>query len=344
MGTAILHKLQKGGYRTMSRKKIWVSAVLLVSLVVVGVGLASAQGNGPQQPPGIVQQWNRPQVRHSQIFPIARDMLKAIADKLGMSVKDLEKEVRAGKSILVVADEKGVSRDDLIKAAVDSQEERLQKAVDDGRITAGQKSWIEQKIGEKIGDFLDRQGVGRLAFPAFTKDEWEAIADKLGMDARDLGKELQGRSLAAVAEEKGVSLDDLTKAAADARKAALDEKVKDGHITQAQADAALSDFQEHLNKCVENGEGLSCGWGARRLVSRFSVWHRAKSQATSGRNRAFGKGGRAPGGMQGQSVPVPGWRPMPRPHWGCGLGWAMPEAPGSRPMPRPWGNAPAPRK
>ncbi len=319
----------------MSGKKFWVSAVLLIALVVAGVGLASAQGmNSPQR---------LPQVRQARGFPIVRDMLKAIADKLGMNVRDLEKEVRSGKSILVIADEKSVSKDDLVKAAVDSQDERLRRAVDDGRITAEQKAWLEQKIGERVGNFLDRQGVGRLASPAFTREEWDAIADKLEMEPKELGKELQARTLAAIAAEKGVSLDDLTKAVADARKSALDDEVKGGHITQAQANAALSDFQEHLNKCVEEGQGLSCRWGARKLLGRLEGVRKVERRMKLRRNMGIGNG------MQGQRfVPAPGWQPATPPRWGFGFGWPMPGAPGFRPMPRSWGhhwsNVPAPRR
>ncbi len=297
------------------RKKLWIGAILLVTLVVTGVGLASA---GSPDVPTAPQPWAA-RVRRPARFPIARDMLKAITDKLGMSVSDLTKEMRSGKSILVIADEKGTNKDALVQAIVDSQEKRLQKAVDDGRITADQKTWIEQKLKDRAGSFLDRQGVGKLASPAFTKDEWNAIADKLGMSTGELRKELRGKTLAAIAAEKSVSLDDLSKAVTDARKASLDKMVKDGNITQAQADAALSSFQDHLNKCVENGEGLSCGWGARAFFDKV-VKGREK--------RAFRERMRVP---KAQGM----WGYQPAPQWYPGFGQGQP---GMQPMPRnPWG-------
>ncbi len=310
----------------MFKKKLLIASLLLVTLVVAGVGLASAQGtNPPPRAPEFARPDGRTLLHRSPMFPIARDMVKAIADKLGMSVSELEKEIRSGKSILVVADEKSVSKDDLVKAAVESQSERLQKAVDNGRITSAQKTWIEQKAGERVGNFLDRQGVGKLASPAFTKEEWEAIADKLGMDGRALRRELRGKTLAAVAEEKGVSLDDLTKAALDTRKAALDDMVKDGHITQAQADVAFSNFRDHLNKCVEEGEGLACHWGAQKFLARFNKARRAKPQFAPGRSQAFGRGGWVVGKIQGYGfVPMPGRPPAP-PQWGPGVGAPMPQ-------------------
>ena len=69
---------------------------------------------------------------------------------------------------------------------------------------------------------------------------WTAIAEKLGMSYDELVAAVQnGQTIQQLAEAKGVSLDDLKQAALDAKQAALAELVKQGVLTQAQADWIL---------------------------------------------------------------------------------------------------------
>lgn len=69
---------------------------------------------------------------------------------------------------------------------------------------------------------------------------WTAIAEKLGMSYDELVAAVQnGQTIQQLAEAKGVSLDDLKQVALDAKKAALAELVKQGVLTQEQADWML---------------------------------------------------------------------------------------------------------
>src|SRR3972149_1975822 len=69
------------------------------------------------------------------------------------------------------------------------------------------------------------------------EEVWTAIPQKLGLTYDELAAAVQnGQTIQQLAEAKGVSLDDLKQAALDAQKAALAELVKQGVLTQAQAD------------------------------------------------------------------------------------------------------------
>lgn len=73
----------------------------------------------------------------------------------------------------------------------------------------------------------------------------QAIADKLGITVEGLRTELRsGKSLSALAQEKGVAEADLQAVVVSAVKAQLDQAVKDGKLTQQQADSMLQRIQE----------------------------------------------------------------------------------------------------
>jgi len=92
----------------------------------------------------------------------------------------------------------------------------------------------------------------------------EAVATKLGMTADELSTQLWGgKTLAALAEEAGVDLQDLQDAANAACQAAtreaIEQAVTDGTITRAHADWLL----EGLEKGYWGGGGVGFGFGPR---------------------------------------------------------------------------------
>lgn len=73
----------------------------------------------------------------------------------------------------------------------------------------------------------------------------KAIADKLGLDLATLRAQLRaGKSLTDLATAKGLTVQDLYNAAADAAKARLDPVVKAGKLTQARADEIVQAVRE----------------------------------------------------------------------------------------------------
>lgn len=73
------------------------------------------------------------------------------------------------------------------------------------------------------------------------------IATALNMTEAELRTELQaGKSVADVASAKGIALDTVVNAVADAYKQTLDQAVADGRITQAQADTLLANLRATL--------------------------------------------------------------------------------------------------
>jgi hypothetical protein len=94
----------------------------------------------------------------------------------------------------------------------------------------------------------------------------DAVTNLLGMTLEEIRTErLAGKSLAQIAQEKGISEEKLIDTIIAAKKAILDQLVADGHITQAQADASLERMAERAREAVERTtvgpfQGSGFGW------------------------------------------------------------------------------------
>ncbi len=99
---------------------------------------------------------------------------------------------------------------------------------------------------------------------------WTAVAKKLGLTYAELSAALQnGQTVAQLAQAKGISLDALKTAALDAMKTSFTELVKQGVMTQEQADWMLDrmddmpmfNFDQGFGPGMMQGRGMMGGRG-----------------------------------------------------------------------------------
>ena len=129
--------------------------------------------------------------------------------------------------------------------------------------------------------------------------EWVGMDDAaeklLGMTEAEIqAARLDGKSLAELAQAKGVSKDALVKAILDEHKADLAKLVADGKMTQAQADAMVSRMQEQVKLMVER-TGTGPMW--QNQPGQGQGQNSAPMMQRQGGQREFGRRG---GGMMGQ--------------------------------------------
>jgi hypothetical protein len=135
--------------------------------------------------------------------------------------------------------------------------EVLQPLVDDGTLTQAQLDTVVQTLVDNMprggrggrGDHGDRGGRGERG------KHLEAAATVLGMTADELRTELRsGKTIAQVAAEQGVDVQDVIDALVAGAKAHLDEEVASGEHTQAEADAKLAEITTRITDRVNNGK------------------------------------------------------------------------------------------
>jgi hypothetical protein len=181
---------------------------------------------------------------------------QTLADNLGIPLAKLEAAVR-----------------DTLKTMVD-------KALSSGKLTQDQADKAKGNIDkmpfdkQPFGGFLGGRGFdgARARFDTGTT-AFDAAAQKLGMTTQDLMTELRnGKTLADVASAKGVSSADLKDAIVTAVGAKLDQAVKDGNLTQAQADQIKAQVDKMtLDQSFGMGRkgGFGPGWNGFKGLRPF---------------------------------------------------------------------------
>lgn len=147
---------------------------------------------------------------------------------------------------------------DAVGNRVDRIKEALQGLVDDGTLTAEQRDRVATTLDEQ----LPRRGPG-MAGRHLALD---VAANTLGLTEQELLAELrEGRSLADVAEDKGVPIDQVKTDLQAAAEDRLAQAVEDGRITQEQADERKAGIAERIAEAVERegrrGPGRGHGHG-----------------------------------------------------------------------------------
>ena len=94
----------------------------------------------------------------------------------------------------------------------------------------------------------------------------EAMAEAIGIDVDELHTALEdGQTPAEVAEDNGVSRDELVDAIVADITEHIEQGVEDGHLTQEEADERLAEVEDHANSIVdgERPEGFGPGGPGR---------------------------------------------------------------------------------
>jgi hypothetical protein len=189
-----------------------------------------------------------PRGGHGGAGLLAGEVLKTAASYLGISLADLQADLKGGKTLAQEATAKGKTADGLIKALTDAAKANLDAAVAAGWLTQAQADSVLEMAKRAITHLVnDGPGVP----PGARTGPLQAAATYLGMTVSELRDALEsGKSLAQVAGDKGKSVDGLVTALTAEAKKKLDAAVADERITQAQADAILKRLTDHVTKQV----------------------------------------------------------------------------------------------
>lgn len=182
----------------------------------------------------------------------------------------------------------GISVDEYDSAVDTAREQVLDEAVAEGVLTQERADLMQERAAEGFGPgmqggFFGGRGHGGMmgGFGGRGDSSLLAIAaEQLGMTQEDLLAELQdGSTIADLAAEQGVELQDIADAYIAQRAEDLAAAVEAGRITQEQADAMLEHMSEEMLECLEGDFAFGGpGKGGR------------------GRHGGFGSGGMRPGG------------------------------------------------
>jgi hypothetical protein len=159
-----------------------------------------------------------------------------------------------------LAENLGVSREQLDSALQQTALDLLDQAVADGRITEDEAAEIRERIesGESLFPFFPGPGhhIGKFGHGFVVGAGLEEVADFLGVDREVVVEGLQNdQSLAQIAEANGSSRDALVAFLLEQTTERINQAVANERITQERADEILANAEEHINDLVDH-QGL----------------------------------------------------------------------------------------
>lgn len=168
-------------------------------------------------------------------FGASKDVLDAGAKALGLSTEDLMTKLRDGKTTIAdVAKEQNVD----VQTVIDA-------------MAAVAKSDIEDLVNNPL-PAPPSFGIGHRGF-GIRENKIGAAAEALGITADELMTQLRdGKSIADIAKAKSVDVNKVIDAIVSDAKAKLDAAVKDGDLTQEQADSMSEDLKARVTDLVNN--------------------------------------------------------------------------------------------
>jgi polyhydroxyalkanoate synthesis regulator phasin len=197
-------------------KKVWKIAGVATLVAVLGV-MAVVGVVAAQEPEGDGMGWG---------FDLRQQMTEAVANVLGIGVEEYD------------------------SALVTARDQVLDQAVAEGNLTQEQADRMRERPEEGFGPGMrGPRGFG-MRGPDMGGGDPESspvaiAAEALGMTADELLTELQGgKSIADVANERGVDPQTIADSILASMKDNLAQAVADGKITQEQADQMLSRMEE----------------------------------------------------------------------------------------------------
>lgn len=189
---------------------------------------------------------------------------EALSEALGLSTDEIKAGFAEGNSIADMAEAEGVSTDDVKAALVAAANERIDAAVESGRLDEAEADEKRAELDERIdelmtadpSEFQGRRGNGNGHGRGHGNRGFgsEVLQETLGLTSEEIRAGIQeGKTLSDLAEEQGVSVDDLAAAMVDAATERIDAAVEEGKIDADTADEKKAELEERIDD-VLNGE------------------------------------------------------------------------------------------
>ncbi|QSO47492.1 hypothetical protein [Alicyclobacillus mengziensis] len=207
--------------------------------------------------------------------------LGSLATTLGIDQQTLQSDLKAGQSLVQIAQGKGMSEQTLISDLEASYKQRLDAAVSSGKLTSTQEQKMLTHFNNNVTKMVERtRGFGHGGFDPGGRrgigfagtGSLSSLATTLGIGQQTLQSDLKaGQSLAQIAQGKGMSEQTLISDLEASYKQRLDAAVSSGKLTSTQEQKMQTNFNNNATKMVERTRGF---WGN----------HKAKTGQTTNRS------------------------------------------------------------
>jgi hypothetical protein len=233
-----------------------IPAAIVIAVAMFGAVVVSAQDFAPggatrgERGMGQLQ-------RGGERFPYLQDILAAISEQTGLSLIDVAAEVRGGTSLAALIEANDGSVEAISETVVAAVTERINQAVENGRISQERANEMLTDLGQGVTDAINSEipllnrgfGFGdRLRGQMNIRlDIIQLAAEQTGLTAREIAQQIwDGSSLEDILTANDITIDTFITDAVASAQARLSELVENGALTQEHADEVLSNFESHL--------------------------------------------------------------------------------------------------
>lgn len=183
---------------------------------------------------------------------------------LKIDAETLKTELQAGKTLAAIAAERGISIDQLKAFMLQQMTQRLDESVTAGKMTAEKAEKIKANMEKHIDDIVNGKGPAghgkMMGHAPFADDK---LLSLLNIDKETLKTQLQaGKTLAAIAGERGVSEEKLKAFMIEQMTQRIDEGVKAGKIDAKKAEEMKAGMADRVSDMI-NGKGPKFDRGER---------------------------------------------------------------------------------
>lgn len=195
----------------------------------------------------------------------SRPILLRISQALDMKPNELLPQLKEGKTVAQIAEGKGVSDSEVVDELLVPVREGLDKAVAEGKLSqeqAKQKlSEAEARITEMVQKATLKEIVGHEVKKIRKQDErarktrvlLHQVCQIVNLDREELLSQLkEGKKIVEVAQEQGVSRDELLKSLIDSAQDRLDRAVGERKLDEQKAVDLKQKIEEGLTRFVDN--------------------------------------------------------------------------------------------
>jgi hypothetical protein len=248
----------------MNKMKIKALAASTLALALtIGGGVYASQANAASATSNATQtkaiaKFTQGKSRLGGGFLKQSEQLESL---LGLTHEELKEALTSGTSLADLAKQKGVDVQQIIDLQVSSMTTRIDKELAAGTITQAKYDEAKARLTEVATKMVnaDFGGRGKEGLKEDLKSKQgrgfikssDELASLLDVTQEELKSSLKsGKSLAALAEKRGVDVQKVIDLQVNTAKAKLNQQLTDGKLTQAEYDSRAAELTNFVTKYV----------------------------------------------------------------------------------------------
>jgi len=176
-----------------------------------------------------------------------RILVQETAAATGLTPLEVLREVRQGSTLAGIIEAHGGDVEAVVNAAVNAATEQINMAVANGRLEQSQADALLADLSTVYSQAVNGEYGGRATEVLMGVGVLRLAADETGLPVREIVNEMrEGQSLADVLTAQGVDVAGFIDRVVSAAHDRAQRAVENGRLTQADADARISQFRELL--------------------------------------------------------------------------------------------------